>query len=184
MIIAEKAVDALQGALLSPGRSPEIPEREDAYGWLVGSWELDVLHYGGRNVSAQNLKGEAHFAWVLEGRAIQDVWIMPARSERKGFRDKMLNMYGSTLRAWDPTIKGWRITWSNPAGDHHETQIGRRHGRDVVQTGTRPDGRVTRWSFREITANSFRWFGESQPAAGTRWTLEGEFRAQRILREE
>ena len=184
MIFAEKIIDAFPSILVSPGRSPQIPERDDAYGWLVGSWVLDVLRYWGKDVSAQHLKGEAHFAWVLEGRAIQDVWIMPRRSARKGPPNKMLNMYGTTLRAWDPTIQGWRITWTNPAGDHHETQIGRRQGRDVVQTGTRPDGTVTRWSFRKITADSFHWFGESQPATGNRWTLEGEFRAHRIPREE
>ena len=32
------------GLLRTAGRSVEIPEAEDIYGWLVGSWELDVLH--------------------------------------------------------------------------------------------------------------------------------------------
>lgn len=181
MSFIEQATDTLHTALVSQDRSPEISELDDAYGWLIGSWELDVLHYWGRDVSAQHLKGEAHFAWVLEGRAVQDVWIMPRRSERTAPPDKMLNMYGTTLRAWDPTIKGWRITWANPAGGHYETQIGRWHGRDVVQVGTRPDGMATRWSFREITADSFHWLGESKPATGDNgWRLEGEFRAHRI----
>jgi hypothetical protein len=57
------------------GRSPEIPESADAYGWLVGSWELDCLCYDGVPVS---IKGEAHFGWALEGRAVQDVWISQA----------------------------------------------------------------------------------------------------------
>src|SRR6187551_3782420 len=61
MILADKITHALSAVLMSPGRSPEIPEREDAYGWLVGSWELEVIYYWGRNVSAQHLKGEAHF---------------------------------------------------------------------------------------------------------------------------
>ena len=45
-------------------------------GWLVGSWELDSRRYAGERVS---IPGEAHFVWALEGRAIQDVWIMPSR---------------------------------------------------------------------------------------------------------
>ena len=32
----------------------------------------------------QRITGEIHFSWVLEGRAIQDVWIMPRRSDRTG----------------------------------------------------------------------------------------------------
>ncbi|HEY8993471.1 MAG TPA: hypothetical protein VIM71_02200 [Lacunisphaera sp.] len=178
--VAEKTTSVLPGVLVSPGRAPEISEADDAYGWLVGSWELDVIHYGGRNVSNQLLKGEAHFSWVLEGRAIQDVWIMPRRFERRLYPDRSMNMYGSTLRAWDAALKGWRITWANPAGAHYESQIGRWQGGDVVQTGTRPDGTATRWSFREITADSFHWFGEARPATGANgWTLEGEFRAHR-----
>jgi len=68
--------------LAAPGRSHEIPESADAYGWLVGSWELDVLHYWAIDVSARSIKCEVHARWVLEGRAVQDVWIMPRRSDR------------------------------------------------------------------------------------------------------
>src|SRR5207245_6638626 len=83
----------------APGRSPEIPEAADAYGWLVGSWELDVRHYGA-DVTALHIEGEAHFGWTLEGRAVQDVWIMPRRSARAAGLDKTRNMYGTTLRVW------------------------------------------------------------------------------------
>jgi len=72
-------------ALCAPGRSPEIPVSADVYGWLVGSWELDVLFYL-VDVSPQNLKAEAHFCWALEGRAVQDVWIMPRRHSRTATR--------------------------------------------------------------------------------------------------
>jgi len=166
--------------LTTPGRSPEIPEAADAYGWLIGSWELDVLRYWAQDVAAQGIKGEAHFCWVLEGRAVQDVWIMPRLADRTVPLDKTRNMYGTTLRVWDPTIKAWRISWRNPAGDHHEEQIGRKSGNDVVQTGTRPDGTPTRWTFTEITSDSFHWLGEALMPDGKTWNLEGEFRARRL----
>lgn len=165
--------------LASDGRSPEIPESADAYGWLVGDWELDVLHYWGLDVAARGIKGEVHAGWVLEGHAVQDVWIMPRQSERTKTLDKHMNMYGTTLRAWDAAAGAWRITWSNPAGNHFEEQIGRRNGKDVVQIGTRPDGTATRWTFTEITTDSFHWRGEALPAGGNTWKLEGEFRAKR-----
>jgi hypothetical protein len=173
--------DAVSAVLRAEGRSEEIPESADAYGWLVGSWELDVLHYWAIDVSAQGMAGEVHAHWVLEGHAVQDVWIMPARSERKARLDKTLNMYGTTLRVWDPIIHAWRITWRNPAGDHHEDQIGRRSGKDVVQIGVRPDGTPTRWRFAEITPNSFHWLGESLGPDGKTWKLEGEFRGRRTI---
>jgi hypothetical protein len=168
-------------ALAGAGRSREIPESADTYGWLVGSWELDVLVYWAVDVSARGIRCEVHAGWVLEGRAVQDVWIMPRRSDRTAQLDRKMNMYGTTLRVWDSAIQAWRITWTNPAGDHYEEQIGRWNGKDVVQNGVRPDGTSTRWSFTEITPDSFHWLGESFATDGKTWKLEGEFRAKRLI---
>jgi hypothetical protein len=169
--------------LAAPNRSSEMPESADVYGWLVGSWELEALHYAAVDVSALGLMGEAHFGWVLEGRAIQDVWIMPRRSERAGHAGKINNMYGTTLRVWDAAIQAWLISWVNPVTGHREEQIGRRIGEDIVQVGARRDGTSTRWRFTEISQNSFHWIGESLNPDGQTWKLEGEFRAKRTLRE-
>ena len=166
--------------LAAPGRSAEIPESADVYGWLIGSWELEVLHYQAVDVSAECIWGEAHFGWVLEGRAIQDVWMMPRRCERHARLEKTHNMYGTTLRVWDSTIQAWRIHWMNPVSGHREQQIGRRVGQDIVQVGARADGTPTRWQFTEIIADSFHWIGEALALDGKTWKLEGEFRARRI----
>jgi hypothetical protein len=166
--------------LTATGRSPEIPESADAYGWMVGSWELEALHYRGLDIAARRIKGEAHFEWVLEGRAVQDLWIMPRLAERRADIDEAINMYGTTLRVWDSAIQAWRITWTNPARNHHQEQIGGWSGKDVVQIGARRDGTPTRWRFTEITPNSFHWFGEVLEPDGKTWKLEGEFRAKRM----
>ena len=179
MTIMEKAENLeFLSALGTSARSPEIPETQDAYGWLIGSWDLDVLHYH-VDVSALGLKGEAHFGWVLEGRAVQDVWIMPRRSERASTLDKSQNMYGTTLRIWDSSIQAWRVTWINPVTGLRDELIGRWVGRDVVQVGRHPDGTPIRWIFSEITPDSFHWTGEALEADGKTWRLEGEFRARR-----
>jgi hypothetical protein len=167
-------------SLVASGRSPEIPESEDVYGWLVGSWELDVIHYKTVDLSSRNLKGEVHFSWVLEGRAIQDIWIMPQFADRQSTLDRVNNMYGTTLRIWDPAISAWRIRWANPVSGHEESQTGRRVGSEIVQIGARSDGTPTRWRYTEITANSFRWIGEALESDGETWRVEGEFKARRI----
>jgi hypothetical protein len=180
MKIAELQSQDFYSLLAAKGRSPEIPQEADVYGWLVGSWELEVLHYKAVDVSGRGLKGEAHFGWVLEGRAIQDVWIMPRVSERSLGLPKTNNMFGITLRVWDPEVQGWRIQWTNPVTNHYESQIGRWSGKDIVQVGARRDGTPTRWSFIEITPDSFHWIGEALNSDGKTWNLEGEFRARRI----
>jgi hypothetical protein len=173
------SLPALQ-ALAAVVRSPEIPASEDVYGWLAGSWTLRPLHYAGSDVSALGLEGEAHFHWALEGRAIQDVWIMPRRAARTPALPATNNMYGTTLRVWDPSLRAWRITWINPVTGHRQEQIGRRVGPDIVQIGARADGTPTRWRFTEISPNSFHWIGESLAPDGATWRLEGEFLATRI----
>lgn len=50
---SQTLIDNFATLLHVPCRSPEIPESADIYGWLVGSWELDVLHYRAIDVSAQ-----------------------------------------------------------------------------------------------------------------------------------
>jgi hypothetical protein len=62
MATQQMAVDSAERAyarsmlLAAPSRSPEIPESADAYGWLVGSWELDVWVYWAMDVRARGLK--------------------------------------------------------------------------------------------------------------------------------
>lgn len=177
-IISAQDVSPLQSALISAGRASGISEADDLYGWLIGSWELDVRNYWG-NLSAHKLKAEAHFAWVLEGRAVQDVWIIPRPGERAGLPDPNLFSYGTTLRVWDPRIRAWRVTWINPVTGTHIQLIGRRQGSNIVQIGTNSEGTPIRWSFTEITPDSFRWTGETLQSDGETWLLQGDFVAIR-----
>src|SRR5207244_12126506 len=127
----------------------------------------------------RGIKGEIHFSRVLEGRAVQDLWIMPRRSERGAALDPAFNMYGTTLRIWDAAAQAWRVTWNNPVTGQRNDLVGRRTGNEIVQVGARPDGTAIRWIFTEITADSFLWIGESLLQDGKTWKREGEFRAKR-----
>jgi hypothetical protein len=57
--------------------------------------------------------------------------------------------------------------------------IGRAEGRDIVQLGTRPDGQLARWSFRDITDDAFLWRGEVSADEGKSWRVVTEFTARR-----
>jgi hypothetical protein len=165
-------------SLFAKERATDIPESSDLYGWLIGSWDLEIRNYW-KDVAALGLKGEAHFSWVLEGRAVQDVWIMPRRADRDGRYEHGVNSYGTTLRVWDPGVQAWRVTWINPAQGARCELVGRRIGADIVQVGQFPDGTPIRWMFTEITKDSFRWTGEALDNDGKTWKLQGDFRARR-----
>jgi hypothetical protein len=163
MTIASSFIDALHTNSPALGRA----DRMGLYGWLIGSWQMDAAVHrddGTRHHGA----GEIHFGWVLEGRAIQDVWILPGA------------FYGTTLRIYDPGLDAWHILWSDPVRQFYSRQIGRARGHDIVQEGTNDAGEAVRWSFTEITRDSFRWLGERSRDAGASWGLQAEFLARRI----
>ena len=167
-------------ALTASGRSPDIPEAMDLYGWLIGSWELNVTAYDDTG-NVIHTTAEAHFAWVLEGRAVQDVFINPRRSDRDPGSPKFANWFGTTIRIYDPSIQAWRVHWFNPHDGIRAEQIGCRRGNQIVQEGTFPDGTPIRWTFSEITDNSFRWRGERLEPDGKTWRLQVDFRACRVV---
>jgi hypothetical protein len=169
---------ALLDALDAAGPAHERGDKMDLYGRFVGSWDLDVIRWmdDGRPRKRQ---GEWHFGWVLEGRAIQDVWIVPRRGQRPG--DAMAGQfaYGSTLRIYDPHLDAWRIQWTEPVLGAYLTMIGRAEGADIVQLGKDEDGNELRWSFRDIRPDSFLWRGELSRDGGTSWHKVVEFTAKR-----
>jgi hypothetical protein len=176
----EQSHSSLLQALGSPGRSNELTDHEDIYGWLVGGWEATVYDYAADGTASES-SGEWHFGWVLEGRAIQDVWIAPPRPQRKSRTlSKQNNRYGTSLRVYDRETGVWRVTWFNPVNGARNDLVGRRQGADIVQEGIAPDGRKIRWLFTEIMPTSFIWRGESLEPDGKTWRLEAEFRARRM----
>jgi hypothetical protein len=152
-------------ALLAPGPAADRAAAMDTYGWLVGAWSFDArVMIDGRRTPVSG--GRIHAAWVLEGRAIQDVWALPGV------------FVGSTLRVYDPGIDAWHILWSDPLRQYYNRQTGRRVGDRIVQEGTDAAGSGTRWSFLDMAADRSRWLGERRAADGA-WETVAEFDVQR-----
>ena len=148
------------------------------YAFLVGSWSLDVrlpLPDG----SSLRSRGEVHAGWVLEGRAIQDTWIVPARGLPRGQLPAAAEFYGTTLRVYDPGLDAWHILWSDPLRNLYRRQVGRAEGADIVQLGTDDAGAPVRWSFGDRTQDSFTWRAERSADGGVSWTLVVEFLGRR-----
>ena len=163
--------------LHADGPNPEQAQALQLYGRFVGDWDAEVAAHGADGTK-HAAPGEIHFGWVLEGRAVQDVWMIPRPPGRPPFPIAG-NWYGTTLRVYDPSISAWRISWFDPARCIFRQQIGRPRGADIVQEGTTEAGDLTRWSFVEITDASFHWLGETRPAAATEWRLMVDVKARR-----
>jgi hypothetical protein len=175
----------LAALLHADGPAPDRAEALKLYGQFVGDWDADIVTYTPDGVRHQG-QGEIHFGWVLEGRAVQDIWMIPRRHDRRPDTSAMPvagNWYGTTIRVFDPALDAWRIYWIDPATNAYYQQIGRRQGADIVQEGTTEKGTSSRRSFTGITPDSFHWKGEASFDKGASWRLLVEVFAHRTLGE-
>jgi hypothetical protein len=154
-------------ALHSSSPAADRADKLKLYGRLIGRWTMDATVYRDDGTQHQG-PGEIYFGWVLEGRAIQDVWILPGV------------FYGTTLRVYDPGIDAWHVLWSDPLRQVYTRQVGRAQGADIVQHGKNDASETVRWSFRDIRPDSFRWTGERSRDEGKIWQLQAEFFARRL----
>ena len=153
--------------LHSEGPAADLADKMRLYGWLIGDWLMDAVVHKDDGTKHSG-HGEIHFGWVLGGRAIQDVWILPGV------------FHGTTLRVYDPGIDAWHILWSDPLKQYYTCQIGRARGNDIVQEGKTDDGAGLRWSFVDIKRDSFRWLGERSLDDDASWRLQAEFHVRRV----
>jgi hypothetical protein len=169
----EAMIDALRAA----GPRPELAGKLALFGQFVGSWELDRTSYAPDGTTA-TVPGEWHFGWALEGRAVQDVWICPAR----GQRDEPVAPpaeWGTVVRFYDPRIDAWRATWIGPVSGVVQVFVARQVGDEIVLSGQTDDGDPLRWTFSDISADAFRWRSEVISDGGTTWQLTVEMRVRR-----
>jgi len=91
--------NGLIAALHVTGPGSEHADKLMLFGRFVGSWNLEWTGTDGQPA----MTGELHVGWVLGGRAIQDVWIVPGRGQ-PGEGEPPLAFHGSTIRFYHPAI--------------------------------------------------------------------------------
>ena len=143
------------------------------FGRFIGSWALEWSRPGDPDAPV-GVHGELHFGWVLGGRAVQDVWIVPA----DGTAERPFGFHGSTIRFFDRDRGVWRSTWIEPVNARVRTFIGREVGDEIhlVSTDAEP---FLRWRFTEITPDRFVWLGEFSDDEARTWRLEERMVANR-----
>jgi hypothetical protein len=156
--------------LAARGPAEGLADKLMLFGRFVGSWEVESTRFR-PDGTRQERAGEWHFAWVLGGRAIQDVLFEKGASPDR---------YGTTIRAYDDRTGVWHVSWMAPAWHEYVHLVARAVGDRIVLEGMSPDPtRRERWSFNEITEDSFLWRGEASFDDGETWALEQEIRARR-----
>ena len=138
-------------ALCSNARNGRIPEEYDFFGGLIGEWDIiwdDHLE----EAEPRRVKGEWIFSRVLDGMAVQDLFIAPSREER--LRNKQPDAeYGTTLRIFNPKTMAWDIFYGCMGEAIQLTA--RKVGEEIILTENTTE--KMRYVFSDITTSSFLW---------------------------
>jgi hypothetical protein len=152
------------------------------FGRFVGSWNLE---WSGWDTSGRRatMRGELHFGWVLGGRAVQDIWIVPGIGE-PGEGQPPLAFHGSTIRFYDPRINAWRSTWIEPVNGRVRRFIGRAEGGEIVLLSDEESPQL-RWRFTDVEPHdvpaSFTWRAETSHDGGVTWLFDEQMLATRSV---
>jgi hypothetical protein len=154
---------------------PDLADKMMLFGQFVGDWDCDVAQMK-PDGSKINGTCEWHFGWILEGRAVQDVWI--ARYD--GAESKTAaSTYGTTLRWYDPKADLWHVLWVNARENSTHAFIARQTGTEIVLEGQDNPDHPYRWIFSQITPQSFHWRSAGSPDGGKTWIVGQEMNVRR-----
>ena len=154
---------ALKG-LVADGPPMDQESRLSLFGQFVGDWVGEATFIKDDGTEIPGGRGEVHFAWVLGGSAIQDVWMA------EDPKTKEMRAGGTTLRFYDQEADSWQSTWISPRQNTTLTFTGKEVGNEIVLEAVNKRGRLEHWVFYDIKrGSSFRWRGESSVDGGKSW---------------
>jgi len=154
------------------GPLPGLEWKLALFGQFVGDWDIVEARYP-RAHGVEMRRGEVHFRWILEGRAVQDVWMT---YDEKAHR---LVPVGTTVRFYDSSVDVWRSIWISPIQNVVQNFVGRKVKDEIVLESKTKDGFPERWIFSNITSNSFTWHSEETHDGGKTWILTEEMKIRR-----
>jgi hypothetical protein len=165
---------AMSTALRAAGPHPSLGEHASVLGRLIGSWDVEYMDIG-KDGKAIHRSGELLVGWVLDGRAIEDLWIVypeQAGKEREVYAD---------LRYFDPKSQNWPAIFIDPQAASFATFAGGAAGNDRIVLDSRDlvAGQTRRWSFIDIRGDSLVFRDDASSDGGKTWTLKSEYHMKR-----
>jgi hypothetical protein len=159
--------------LYSNGPNPELKAKLMLFGQFVGDW--DILE--NRSLKPDGTwaitKGILHWGWILDGKALQDVWMSIDEKTGEAIPE------GTTVRFYDTRTDAWQSIWISPTQGAIKGFIARPVGDEIVLEGRTAEGHPVKWIFSEITRESFRWRAEETRDNRKSWMLKEEMQIRR-----
>jgi len=154
--------------LPSQAPHPSLGHHADLFGRFVGTWDADYSFIA-QDGSVRHSRGEVLFGWILDGYALQDIFLS---YPKPGSTDERKMVTG--VRFVDPKTDKWTVMFAAPAFRAAIRMEGGAEGDRIVLRGHDDKGALLRWSFNDIRPDSFVWRGETSHDGGKTWRLEEE----------
>jgi hypothetical protein len=158
----------LFSALPARGPHPSLGHHADLFGRFVGTWNADYSFIS-QDGSVRHSRGEVLFGWILDGYALQDIFLS---YPKPGSTDERKMVTG--VRFVDPKTDKWTLMFAAPSFGAAVRMEGGAEGDRIVLRGRDEKGNLLRWSFNDIRSDSFVWRGETSYDGGKTWRLEEE----------
>jgi hypothetical protein len=171
------ALQDMFDALVARGPASLVAAHAGDFAKLIGSWKVEIHDDEGDGAKRVS-EGEWHFGWALEGRAIQDVLIVPSRMNRGAAAHAKGNRYLTSLRVFDSLAHVWRVFTIDPVTNIYLALTARQEDGRVVQEGADVAGNDIRVSLFDFVSNAFRM--REERADGEGWKTITELSAVRI----
>jgi hypothetical protein len=160
-------------ALPAMGPHLSLGDQANVFGRLVGTWDVEYNMFT-EDGKAKRFYGEVIVGWVMDGHALQDLFISYPKEKDKP------RVIGTTIRYFEPKAGAWRVIFIGPQFDYVRRLTGGPVGDDrIVLRGQDPDGTELRWSFNDIRRDTFVWRGEKSRDGGKTWWMEEEHHFKR-----
>lgn len=161
-------------ALEATGPHPSLGDHASVFDRLVGSWDVEYTDFA-KDGKVTHRSGELMFGWVLDGRVMQDFWIVypsGAHKDREVYTD---------LLYFDPKAGTWPAVSIDPQEASVATFTGNAVGEDriVLDSHDLVPQETRRWSFNDIRPDSLVYRDEASSDGGKTWTLKSEYQMKR-----
>lgn len=162
-------------SLRADGPDPQLRDDLMTFGQFVGVWVMDVEYYDEAGQQTYRGRWEWSFAWILGGRAVQDVIVVldpPDNSVRRPG--------GTTIRYLHADSREWTVFYLGVNSGVTVPLRGRPVGDMIVIEGPDPDGTLNLWTFTDITPHSFTWTGRESRDGGQTWLVNQQMLGTRL----
>ena len=108
LLLSTVIINAQESVGLISSTPKSVPEEVAKWGKLVGNWDIVVEMIGEDGEVTQSFNAEWNWFYIMNGLAIQDVFILPKRADNIDPSDYFV---GTGIRIYDEDEKKWQTSW-------------------------------------------------------------------------